>query len=136
MLRSGCVSRDTLTAGGTLHLTSVAPQILNSFELGCTLNGKIGNSNPGFSVEGFLWVAFPFSGGKRKNLSATSTPPLSWRLSAKFHLKLRFATNNMSLDMILCFIWVCLFKGLLCHALGGRGSLMRTPQQEETVEEK
>lgn len=87
MLRWGCVSGDTLTAGGTLHLTSVAPQILNSFELGCTLNGKIGNSNPGFSVEGFLWVAFPLLWWKKKKLECNIYPSSLLEIVGQIPLK-------------------------------------------------
>lgn len=87
--RSGYMSWETLAAGGTLHLTFIAPYILCCSELGCTLNGKIGDLNPGFLVEGFLWVALPsLLVEKRKNFTATFTfYPSFFSEIAKFHLK-------------------------------------------------
>lgn len=86
--KAGYMSWETLAAGGTLHLTFIAPYILCCSGLGCTLNGKIGDLNPGFLVEGFLWVALPSLVEKRKNFTATFTFYPSFFLEiAKFHLK-------------------------------------------------
>lgn len=83
--------------GGTLHLTSLAPYILCCSGLGCTLNGKFWDLNPGFLVEGFLWVAFPPLVEKRKNFTATfSFYPSSFvEIVGQIPLKaLRFATTK------------------------------------------
>lgn len=111
------MSWETLADGGTLHLTSVAPYIPCCSGLGCTLNGKIWDLNPGFMVEGFLWVAFPSLVEKRKNFTATFSfyPSSFWEIVSQIPLKalcplakLPFATNNTLTYHY--FIWVCVFN--------------------------
>lgn len=127
--RSGYMSWETLAAGGTLHLTSVAPYILCCSGLDCTLNGKIGDLNPGFLVEGFLWVAFPSLVEKRKNFTATFSfyPSSFLEIVSQIPLKalcpwakLRFATNN-----IVTYHCSIFHLGSLVQNLGSRPSRRR-----------